>query len=184
VRSLAQRSAQAARETTAKIEGAILKTAQGVQISQKVAAALNEIVIRARQVDELASEVASASREQTQGITQINTAVGQMDKVTQSNAASAEESAAAAEELNSQAELMRQAVGQLKQLVGGDGQSAVDDKLSSKTARKAKADFPAMTFTPAASKPTNGHSHPVEHDKSVANQRRGEIPLEGDFKDF
>jgi methyl-accepting chemotaxis protein len=60
-------------------------------------------VTKARQVDELVAEVAGASREQTQGITQINTAVGQMDKVTQSNAANAEESAAAAEELNAQA---------------------------------------------------------------------------------
>ena len=80
--------------------------------------ALNEIVTKARQVDELAAEVASASREQTQGITQINTAVGQMDKVTQSNAASAEESAAAAEELNAQAECMKQVVGKLMQLIG------------------------------------------------------------------
>jgi len=87
VRNLAQRSAQAAKETAAKIEGAISKTGQGVGISKKVAETLNEIVTKARQVDELAAEVASASREQTQGITQINAAVGQMDKVTQSNAA-------------------------------------------------------------------------------------------------
>ena len=103
VRSLAQRSAQAAKETATKIEGAISKTAQGVEISNKVAQTLNEIVTKARQVDELAAEVANASKEQTQGITQINLAVGQMDKVTQSNAASAEESSAAAQELNSQA---------------------------------------------------------------------------------
>lgn len=53
--------------------------------------ALNEIVAKVRQVDELVTEVAGASREQTQGITQINMAVSQMDKVTQSTAASAEE---------------------------------------------------------------------------------------------
>ena len=90
-----------------------------MDISGKVAQALNEIVTKARQVDELAAEVAGASREQTQGITQINTAVGQMDKVTQSNAANAEESAAAAEELNAQAEVMKQSVAELLQLVGG-----------------------------------------------------------------
>src|ERR1039457_3388407 len=105
VRNLAQRSAQAAKETAAKIEGAIRTTAQGVTLSGKVAQALNDIVTKARQVDELAAEVAGASREQTQGITQINVAVGQMDKVTQSNSAGAEESAAAAEELNAQAEV-------------------------------------------------------------------------------
>ena len=79
-------------------------------LSGKVAQALNDIVTKARQVDELAAEVAGASREQTQGITQINVAVGQMDKVIQSNAAGAEESAAAAEELNAQAEVLKQSV--------------------------------------------------------------------------
>ncbi len=55
-----------------------------MEISGKVASALNDIVTKARQVDELVGEVASASREQSQGITQINTAINQMDKVTQS----------------------------------------------------------------------------------------------------
>ena len=119
VRNLAQRSAQAAKETAAKIEGAITKTAQGVELSGKVAETLNEIVTKARQVDELAAEVAGASHEQTQGITQINTAVGQMDKVTQSNAANAEESAAAAQELNAQAAAMKECVAELLHLVGG-----------------------------------------------------------------
>ncbi len=119
VRNLAQRSAQAAKETTAKIEGAISRTTQGVGISQKVAEALNEIVAKVRQVDELAADVAGASREQSQGISQINAAVGQMDKVTQANAAGAEESAGAAEELNSQAKAMRRSVDELLQLVNG-----------------------------------------------------------------
>ena len=118
VRSLAQRSAAAAKETADKIEGAITKTGQGVEINGKVAAALNDIVAKVRQVDELVTEVANASREQTEGITQINTAVGQMDKVTQSNAANAEESAAAEEELNAQAGVMKQSVIELLQLVG------------------------------------------------------------------
>jgi hypothetical protein len=70
-------------------------------------------------VDELVAAVASASREQTQGISQINTAVSEMDKVTQSIAASAEESAAAAEELNAQAGTMKHSVAELLELVGG-----------------------------------------------------------------
>jgi len=119
VRNLAQRCAQAARETSGKIEGAIIKTGQGVEISSKVAAALNDIVNKVRQVDELVTEVAGASREQTQGLTQINTAVSQMDKVTQSNAITAEQSATAAEDLNAQAEIMKQSVTELLQLVGG-----------------------------------------------------------------
>jgi methyl-accepting chemotaxis protein len=121
VRNLAQRSAEAARETTAKIEGAISKTGQGVEISRKVEETLNEIVTKARQVDELASEVAGASLEQSQGISQINTAVAQMDKVTQSNAANAEESAAAAHELHLQADTLEQSVAELLMLIGGNG---------------------------------------------------------------
>ena len=94
------------------------KTAQGVDISGKVAATLDVIVTKARHMDELAAEVAGASREQTQGITQINGAVGQMDKVTQSNATNAAASAVAAKQLNAQAELMTQTVGELQRLVG------------------------------------------------------------------
>ena len=119
VRNLAQRSAQAAKDTEAKIEGAISKTGQGVEISRKVAITLNEIVTKAHQVDEFAAEVASATREQIEGITQINAAVGQLDKVTQTNAASAEESAAGAQELKAQADAMKQSITELVILVGG-----------------------------------------------------------------
>jgi methyl-accepting chemotaxis protein len=189
VRNLAQRSAQAAKETAAKIEGAIGKSAQGVEISNKVAQALNEIVIKVRQVDELVAEVAGASREQTQGITQINAAVGQMDQVTQSNAASAEESAAAAEELNAQAVTMKESVAELMQLVEGVRQTSV-----------AKTTAPAFSAhhhptSPAAQKIAPGHGNGRVHGNGNGQshlkpesvneaQSRSEIPLEGDFKNF
>ena len=118
VRNLAQRSAQAAKETAEKIEDAITKTSQGVELNQKVAVTLQEIVTKSRQVDELSAEVATASREQTQGITQINIAVGQVDQVTQANSASSEECAAAAEQLNAQAEMMKDSVQELLILIG------------------------------------------------------------------
>lgn len=119
VRSLAQRCAQAAKETANKIEDSMQKSARGVELSSKVAQSLQEIVARARQVDELAAQVAEASREQSQGIAQINTAVSQMDKVTQANAANAEESAAASEELNAQADALKDVVRELQTLVNG-----------------------------------------------------------------
>jgi methyl-accepting chemotaxis protein len=183
VRNLAQRSAQAAKETAGKIEGAITKTAQGVGISSKVALTLNEIVIKVRQVDELVAEVAGASREQTQGITQINTAVGQMDKVTQSNAANAEESAAAAEELNAQAISMKDSVAELLQLVGcAANRSEHTEPAMPKPEKK------PFLKTPAAH---NGHNHAAkilsperEPAPSLVAARRDEIPLDGDFKDF
>ena len=121
VRNLAQRSAQAAKETAEKIGDSIAKSANGVAISAKVTESLNQIVTKARQVDELVAEIANASHEQSQGIDQVNTAVTQMDKVTQSNAASAEESASAAEELTAQASTLRELVADLQKLVTGSG---------------------------------------------------------------
>jgi len=178
VRNLAQRSAQAARETAAKIEGAIGKAAQGVQINRRVSETLNEIVTKARQVDELAAEVAGASQEQTRGITHINSAVAQMDKVTKANAGNARESAVAAEELNAQAASMKESVAELLQLVGGRGQGMAVGNTASPAGRAT----PVATQNPAPQ--GNGHYvRPKESKTSTANGR-GEIPMNGDFKDF
>jgi len=181
VRNLAQRSAQAAKETASKIEGAITKTAQGVEISCKVEQALNDILAKVRQVDELVAEVSSASTEQTQGIAQIGTAVGEMDKVTQSNAASAEESASAAEELNAQAECMKDSVGELLRLVGGRGSRSAPAAVSRVT----------QTTRPAANRPVSpGAPAKVfrgtkpEFSAASAGNRGHEIPMDGDFKNF
>jgi methyl-accepting chemotaxis protein len=179
VRNLAQRSAQAAKETAVKIETAISKTAQGVGISGKVAANLAEIVSKARQVDELVAEVATASKEQTLGIRQINSAVGQMDQVTQANAASAEESAAAAQELNSQAQVMKQAVAQLLHLVG---QTRHEVSGSSPDYGSASVDAPAPQ--PAKKTFTNGHANLERPAISMPGGRRNGIPMDGDGKDF
>lgn len=118
VRSLAQRSAQAARETANKIEETISRTGQVIEVSKRVGQTLSEIVTKVRQANELVSSVATASDEQTKGVGQINLSVSQVDKVTQANAAAAEQSAAAAEELNSQARLMQQSVAELLQVLG------------------------------------------------------------------
>ncbi|MGP8236141.1 MAG: methyl-accepting chemotaxis protein [Limisphaerales bacterium] len=189
VRNLAQRSAQAAKETAAKIEGAIQKTAQGVDLSTKVAQSLNEIVGKTRQVDELAAEVANASREQTQGITQINTAVAEMDKVTQSNAANAEESAAAAEELNAQALVLKGSVGQLLTLVGSNQMDSkpITAGFAAKPEQKA-ARAPAAHAAAANGKAQNGHAHRngnhVRTPAATSAKQRDELPMEGDFKDY
>jgi methyl-accepting chemotaxis protein len=185
VRNLAQRCAQAARETASQIEGAIIKTGQGVDISTKVVAALNEIVTKVRQVDELVTEVSGASREQTEGITQISTAVSQMDRVTQSNAATAEESAAAAEELNAQAGVMKQSAGELLKLVGGKN-GATGDKTTggNRPAETTHSKMPSARFIPASNSVKNrrnGHTNvPPQLAKTAA--RRDGIPFDGDFK--
>jgi len=126
VRSLARRSADSARETADKIQEAMAKSEHGVRISEKVALSLGVIVQKARQVDQLVAEIATASVEQNQGIAQVNAAVGEVDKVTQSNAGGAEEAAAAAEELSAQAVLMRENIRELAKLVSGD-KGAMDE---------------------------------------------------------
>ena len=124
VRSLSQRAAQAAKETALQIEGSISKTAQGVAISQKLASSLQEIVAKARQVDELAGQVAAASKEQNQGIHEVKEAVAQMDQVAQLNGEVAGESSRAAADLDVQAGALNAAVEHLSALVNGGRQMA------------------------------------------------------------
>ena len=117
VRSLAQRSVRAARETAESIEDSIKKSEHGAQLNEKVAQSLNEIVGKAREVDELIGEIAHASAEQDEGLSQILTAVTQMDGVTQKNAAHSEESASAAQDLQSHAKAMHRALIDLQTLI-------------------------------------------------------------------
>jgi len=143
---------------------------------------LTEIATKARQVDELVSEVAGASREQTQGITQVNTAVGQMDKVTQSNAANAEESAAAAEELNAQAAVMKDSVAELLQLVGGNGQTTVTRTTATPVrAKEVRISPPVVKRSTTIN--GNGHSRTEPALTDVAKSR-SEIPLGDGFMAF
>ncbi|MEN0067987.1 MAG: methyl-accepting chemotaxis protein, partial [Myxococcota bacterium] len=108
VRNLAARSANAAKETTALIEGSIASVKRGSTIATETAAALTKIVDSVRQVNDLIGEIASASNEQAQGISQVNLGLKQIDQVTQQNTVRAEESATAAEELSNQSDKLRQ----------------------------------------------------------------------------
>jgi methyl-accepting chemotaxis protein len=148
VRNLAQRSAQAARETAERIEDSIQKSEHGAGISGKVAASLQEIVSKARKVDELIAEIASASSEQSQGILEVNRAVTQMDKITQSNAASAEESASAAAQLAGQAATLEQTVDTLLDLVGNTTRKVVTTKPVMKSTDRASRTNQSARFTP------------------------------------
>ncbi len=144
VRNLARRAASAAQETAAKITDAVQKSEHGVEISGEVAHALADIVENVRKVDAVVAEIATASREQSQGIAQVNTALAQMDKVTQSNAGTAEENAAAAEELNAQAAAMQDIVAQLRTLVDG-GRATPSPRTNAPSTRPSELP-PAATF--------------------------------------
>jgi methyl-accepting chemotaxis protein len=118
VRSLAQRSAAAARETAQKIDVAMASAERGSARSEQVARALKDISEKVVATDLLVAEIAKAASEQALGVAQVNVALGQMDRIAQSNSAGAEQSASAAEELNAQAESLKLAVEQLEGLVG------------------------------------------------------------------
>jgi methyl-accepting chemotaxis protein len=118
VRALAQRSATAARETADKIEIALHKSNEGASTSVEVEGMLTQIVQQVREMDTLVAEIATASGEQSQGIEQVTKAMAEMDRVTQANAAGAEESASAAHELSSQSTELRSAVDQLNAFTG------------------------------------------------------------------
>lgn len=184
VRSLAQRSALAAKETADKIADACTRSTQGVELSVKVSAGLQQILEKSREVDRLVTEVATASNEQSEGIAQINTAVSQMDKVTQSNAANAEETASAAEELNAQSEELRNAASQLAALVGVKDGASVSHGSAHSTAKvtphvhhhapikheehashhaSAKHEFKHEPHGASASVGKSGHHAPAKH---------------------
>ncbi len=118
VRNLAMRAADAARNTAELIENTIKSVQNGSELTQLTQAASDENMENAAKVGELVAEIAAASKEQAQGIQQVNTAVSQMEKVTQSNAANAEESASAAEELSAQAEQMKTIIEKLISMAG------------------------------------------------------------------
>jgi methyl-accepting chemotaxis protein len=118
VRSLAQRSAEAAKDTESRIQDSINRSHQGVEISRRVAGSLTQIQDRAEEVHRVVGEIAQASREQSEGIGQLNSAVGIMDRVTQTNAGTADEGARSARELDEQAEVLAVAVSDLAVLVG------------------------------------------------------------------
>ena len=103
VRSLAQRSAEAAREIKSLIGGSVDKVESGSRLVADAGATMNEIVASVQRVSDIIGEITAASSEQSQGIGQVNTAVTQLDQMTQQNAALVEQSAAAAESLKEQA---------------------------------------------------------------------------------
>jgi len=110
VRTLAARSANAAKETTTLIEGSTKKAEAGTKIAAETAESLAGIVKGVEETARLVSEIANASDEQANGVVQINKGLEQMSQVVQTNSATAEEAAAAAEELSSQAELLKKMV--------------------------------------------------------------------------
>ena len=170
VRSLAQRSAQAARETSDSIADSIAKSAQGVELSGRVASNLTQIVERVREVDTVVGEIADASSEQTRGVNQVLDTLTAIDRTTQATAAGAEESASAAEELTAQAHAVDGITQTLEQLVGGatsDSSSAPAPAADSAAPGKPSGRVAAGAMPTAQEPDDAAPPAPIE-----ANQRR------------
>ena len=124
VRNLAQRSAQAARDTATLIEESTTSATTGTSRVSELEAAMQGITTSVAQARQLVEGVNVASREQAQGIEQVTLAISQMEKVTLSTAATAEENAAASEQLNAQAETSAATIAELERLVGATAEPA------------------------------------------------------------
>lgn len=114
VRSLAQRSAEAAKEIKSLITASVERVGQGTALVDKAGATMTEVVSAIRRVTDIVGEISSASQEQSQGVAQVGEAVTQMDQTTQQNAALVEQSAAAADSLKAQAMALVEAVAVFK----------------------------------------------------------------------
>jgi methyl-accepting chemotaxis protein len=110
VRSLAQRSAQAAKEIKSLISASVDKVESGGRLVQDAGATMTEIVASVQRVTQIIGEITNAAAEQSQGIGRVNQSVSELDQMTQQNAALVEQSAAAAESLMSQAQVLREVV--------------------------------------------------------------------------
>lgn len=178
VRNLAMRAADAARNTAELIEGTVKKIGDGTNLVTSTNDAFGKVAESASKVGELVAEIAAASTEQAQGIGQVNTAVTEMDKVTQQNAATAEESASASEEMSAQAEQMKGFVSDLVALVNGTNGHTVGQtgsngqRVTTAAVKRGLAERPTRVLAPARG--TSGEINP----KTI-------LPLEDDdFSDF
>jgi len=152
VRSLAQRSANAAKEIKALISDSVEKVGNGSKLVASAGQTMDEIVNSVRRVTDIMAEISAASQEQSGGLDQVNTAVAQMDKITQQNAALVEEAAAAAKSMESQADTLTQLVATFSLLndvkegqqsarasAGTNAQKAASSASAPRTAPKASA---------------------------------------------
>jgi methyl-accepting chemotaxis protein len=161
VRNLAQRAATAAGEIKHLINDSVSKVSSGSELVTQAGYTMEEIVNSIRGVTVMMSEISAASAEQTAGIQQVNLAIGQMDDVTQQNAALVEHAAAAAESLEEQAQSLSVTVAQFK-MDGYSRNMDQDDSIFSSFRTSLLAAPPAKKSTPVK-KPVTVNANPIPH---------------------
>jgi methyl-accepting chemotaxis protein len=171
VRNLAMRAADAAKNTANLIEGTVKKVKDGSELVSRTNEAFQQVAGSSAKAADLVAEISAASNEQAQGIGQVNTAVIELDKVTQQNAANAEESASAAEEMSAQAETMKGMVADLVAIVGSAGKGHEEARADGQMAGGRLHTAVASAKKKAASKAGSGR-------KSAKPAAEAIIPLD------
>jgi methyl-accepting chemotaxis protein len=176
VRNLAMRAGEAARNTAGMIESTVKLIQNGAEMAEQTRQAFGTVTDSSGKIGELVSEIAAASREQAQGIEQINQTVSDMERGVQQNAANAEETASAAEQLNSQSVELAGLVAELNELLGMTEAGQVEWSPSMRSA------FPSATPSRTAeTDPFSTRKKPGG--REVTPEER--IPFEDDdFDDF
>ncbi|PTQ78894.1 methyl-accepting chemotaxis protein [Nitrosomonas oligotropha] len=167
VRTLAQRSAAAAKEIKELISDSVRKVDNGTRLVDEAGATMNEIVSSVKRVTDIMAEISAASQEQSSGIEQVNQAVTQMDEVTQQNAALVEEAAAAAESMQEQAQALTHAVTIFKLSSSNHATATPIRRNRSSTVAKLPNRGPATKKLPVNST-ANSASVPVQSRKVAA----------------
>jgi methyl-accepting chemotaxis protein len=192
VRNLAQRSAQAAKDTTQLIEESIQSATSGKYKLDQVARASESVNELVKTVGSLVQEVRLGSEEQERGIEQIAKAVSQMERVTQQIAANAEEGAAAGEELRKHASTVGRTVDALQSLVGQDAMAAAS---TSRTKKPEPAPKATPTHTPSKpfasndrpsfnSSKSNFGSKAVAPSSAAVMDKKDPFPMDDSFEEF
>ncbi len=176
VRNLAQRSAEAAKNTAELIEGMQKTSENGVSASMEVEKAIIEITETVDKMTGLLGEVSAASEEQAKGINQITASVNQLNDVTQQNAANSEESASSSEELSAQAQGLNSSVSSLRALVDGTSEMSVRTQKTLSSANYHASE--KRTFEPTLRKSY------VSHKKEVTPEQMLPFDNDKDLEDF
>ena len=188
VRSLAQRSAAAAKEIKALIDASVEKVASGTQLVGNAGATMTEIVDSVQRVTDIIGEIRSATSEQSQGIAQVNIAVNQLDQMTQQNSALVEQSAAAADSLREQAMQLTQVVA-LFRVNGSHTATSVPASRpaprppAAAPAVRAAAPRPALAKAPAA-RPTTSAPKPAAALPAKASSPKPAADNNDDWESF
>ena len=188
VRNLAQRSAEAAKDTNELIESSQDKAELGVKVAGEVENSLNDIQTSILKINELVRDVATASKQQSGGIDQLNLAVTQMDSTTQNNAANAEETSATSEELSAQAQELNSMVSELMVMVGtgrgnGHGNGSINNRVDR---QKTTSQFATVEHHPEEQTKGNERNKSLVSSPQISNgfiasgELRGKIEREND----